>query len=182
MNWLDIVVILILVLITFAAYSAGLIREVITLAAVIVGIIVAGQLYDNLATDVVVFEGSENVAEAISFLMLFGSVYLLGQIGAYMLKTGASLLMLGPLDHLGGAVFGFIKGVLVVQALLIAFAAYPSLGLEGTIDNSTVARRFVDQYRFELWMLPSNFDQRIDHFLNPNGVPEPGDDDSNGQP
>ncbi len=178
MNWLDIVVIVVLVAITLAAYSAGLIREVITLIAVIVGIAVAGALYDDLAKDVIVFEGNESVAEAISFLILFGAVYLLGQIGAYMMKTGAALLMLGPMDHMGGAVFGFIKGIFVVQALLITFAAYPSLGLDGEIRKSEIARRFVDQYEFELSILPNNFDRRIAEFLAPGSTdlaPE-GDD------
>lgn len=180
MNWLDIVVIVMLIAITLAAYSAGLIREVITLVAVIVGIAVAGALYDDLSKDVLVFEGNENAAEGISFLLLFGAVYLLGQIGAYMLKTGASLLMLGPMDHMGGAVFGFVKGIFVVQALLITFAAYPSLGLDGEIRKSEIARRFVDQYEFELAILPSNFDERIKEFLVPgSGDLPPG---AEGQP
>ena len=47
MNWLDIVVIILIVGFTLAAYSAGLIREVVTLfAVVIVGIVVADALYD----------------------------------------------------------------------------------------------------------------------------------------
>ncbi len=166
-----------LIAITLAAYSAGLIREIITLVAVVVGIAVAGALYDDLAKDVIVFEGNQSAAEATSFLILFGAVYLLGQIGAYVLKTGASLVMLGPMDHMGGAVFGFIKGIFVVQALLITFAAYPSLGLDNTIDNSTIARRFVDQYEFELAILPSNFDERIAEFLEPGSGNIPADSD-----
>jgi membrane protein required for colicin V production len=175
MNWLDIVVIVMLIAVTLAAYSAGLIREMITLVAVVVGIAVAGALYDDLAKDVIVFEGNQSAAEATSFLMLFGAVYLLGQIGAYVLKAGASLVMLGPLNHMGGAVFGLVKGILLVQVLLITFAAYPSLGLDETIDDSAIARRFVDQYEFELAILPSNFDRRIAEFLEPDDPVGEGD-------
>jgi membrane protein required for colicin V production len=167
MNWLDIVVVIIIAAFTLAAYSSGLIREVITLAAAIVGIVVASLFYENLATDVLAFEKNEEAAEAISFLVLFGAVYLLGQIGAHVLKTGAALLMIGPLDHIGGAFFGFIKGLLVVQILLIIFAAYPSLGLDGPVDNSEIGRLFVDDASFILRVLPSNIENKVDDFLAP---------------
>jgi membrane protein required for colicin V production len=166
-NWLDIVVILLLVVLTTAAFRAGLIREVITLIAVILGIAVAGILYERLAVDVFVFVDNENASEAVSFLMLFGAVYLMGQIGAYVLKTGAALVMLGPIDHIGGAVFGFVKGLLVVQVLLIVFAAYPTLGLDQAIDNSEIARWFVDDFSFLLKVLPQDFEDRVDQFLVP---------------
>lgn len=174
MNWLDIVVILVIVSMTLAAYSSGLIREVITLIAVIAGIIIAGALYERLAQDVLVFIDDEDAAEAIAFLSLFGGVYLMGQIGAYLLKTGAALLMLGPLDHLGGAAFGFIKGVFVVEMLIIILAAYPSLDMDRTVDNSTVARRLVDEFDFLTIILPTNIDDRIDNFLNPEEPPPDG--------
>src|SRR3990170_1969459 len=129
MNWLDIVILVILLAFALSAYSAGLIREVITLVAVVVGIVVAGQLYDKLATDILVFIDNEEAALAISFLVLFGAVYLLGQLTAYVLKRAASLLMLGWADRLGGALFGLLKGLIVVEVLLILFAAYPQLHL-----------------------------------------------------
>jgi len=167
MNWLDIVVILVIAGMTLAAYSSGLIREVITLVAVIAGIIIAGALYERLAQDVLVFIDDEDAAEAIAFLSLFGGVYLMGQIGAYVLKTGAAVLMLGPLDHVGGAVFGFIKGVFVVEMLIIILAAYPSLDMDKTVDDSVVARRLVDEFDFLTIILPTNIDDRIEQFLNP---------------
>jgi membrane protein required for colicin V production len=167
MNWLDVVIILTLAGFTFAAYSAGFIREVVTLSAVVFGIVIAGFLYDDLAQDVLVFIDNEGAAEAVSFLMLFGSVYLLGQITAYFLRTGASLLMLGPWDHLSGAVFGFIKGIFIIQILLIVFAAYPSLGLESSVDDSELGSYFVDDISFLLRLLPHEFEDRIDDFLGP---------------
>jgi uncharacterized membrane protein required for colicin V production len=82
MNWLDLAVVLVLAGFVLAAYSAGLIREVITLLAAIFGVIVAGLLYERLARDVLVFIDDADAAEALSFLVLFGSDYLFGQIVA----------------------------------------------------------------------------------------------------
>lgn len=167
MNWLDIAIIIIVAGFVAAAYRAGLIREVITLLSVIAGIIIAGQLYDNLTADVLVFMDDRDVADAISFLVLFGAVYLFGQILAYTLKTGASLLMLGWANHIGGAFFGLLKGLIVVELLLIVFAAYPELGLDGAVGGSELAPYFVKDVDWVQWILPGNFDERVDAFLAP---------------
>ena len=167
MNWLDFAIIFVLIGFVAAAYAAGLIREAVTLVAAILGIIIAGLLYDDLAADILVFMDYEDAAQAISFLILVGAVYMFGQIIALMLSRTASLLMLGWADRAGGAVFGFLKGLLVVQALLIVLAAYPSLGMEDAVAGSQLAPYFVDDVDVLLWVLPDNFDSRIERFLAP---------------
>lgn len=167
MNWLDVLILLVILGFVASAFSAGLIREVVTLAAVVIGIVVAGQLYDDLATDVLVFINNEEAARAISFLLLFGSVYLIGQLTAYMLKRIASLLLLGWADQLGGALFGLLKGVVVVEVLLILFVTYPQLGLEKAIDGSALSPLFLDRLSFVLRALPGEFDQQVEQFLQP---------------
>jgi uncharacterized membrane protein required for colicin V production len=79
--------------------------------------------------------------------------------------------MLGPLDHLGGAAFGFVKGIFVVEMLMIIFAAYPDLELDSAVANSEVARYFVDEFDFLQVILPSDIDGRIDLFNNPEEPP-----------
>ncbi len=167
MNWLDFAIIFVIIGFVVGAYAAGLIREAVTLVAAILGIVVAGLLYDDLAADILVFMNDEDAAQAISFLILVGAVYLFGQIVALMLSRTASLLMLGWADHAGGAVFGFLKGLIVVQALLIVLAAYPSLGMKDAVAGSQLAPYFVDDVDILLWVLPDNFDSRIERFLAP---------------
>lgn len=171
MNWIDILIIATVGGFVLAAYAAGLIREVVTLVAAILGIVIAGFLYDDLAADVLVFMDDEDAAEAISFLILVGAVYLFGQIVAIMLSKTASLLMLGWADKIGGAAFGFIKGLIVVQVLLIIFAAYPSLSLDGAVAGSELAPYFLEDVDVLLWVLPDNFDSRIDIFTAPEEPP-----------
>jgi len=161
-NWLDIVIVVTIVAFTVTAYSAGLIREVVTLVGMIAGIIIAGLLYDNLASE---FSDNDDAALAISFLVLLGSVYLIAQICAYIIKKAASLVMLGWLNHIGGVFFGFLKGILVVEVVLLVFAAYPGLGMDGAVDGSGLAPLFVEDVDFVLILLPSDFDDRVAEFL-----------------
>lgn len=164
MNWLDFAIILVIIGVVILAYLAGLIREAVTFAAAILGIVIAGVLYDDLAADILTFMDDQDAAEAISFMILVGAVYLFGQIVAFMLSRTASLLMLGWVDRIGGAFFGFLKGLIIVQALLILFASYPTLGLDDAVSGSELAPYFVDDVDFLLWVLPDNFDSRVDRF------------------
>jgi len=164
-NWLDFVTIFVLLSFVAAAFSAGLIREVITFLAIVVGIVIAGVLCDDLARDVLVFIDDRDAALAVSFLVLFGSAYLLGQITAYILKKGASLLMLGWADRAGGAMFGLVKGLIVVELLLLVFVAYPQLGLENAVSNSALAPLFVDDASWVLVLMPGDIHDRVDTYL-----------------
>lgn len=164
MNWLDVVIILIIGWFTLAAFTTGLIREAVTLAGTFTAIVVAGFYYDDLASDVLVFIDNETAARAISFLILLASVFFIGQLIALLPKRTVSLLMLGWADHLAGAAFGFVKGLLVVEILLILFVTYPQLGLDDVIAGSAIAPLFLDGIPFLLSLLPGEFNDKVSAF------------------
>ncbi|MBI1886004.1 MAG: CvpA family protein [Chloroflexi bacterium] len=164
MNWLDVIIILVIAWFTFAAFTAGIIREAVTLIATLVAIVVAGFYYDDLARDVLLFIDNQKVAFVVGFLILLGSVFLAGQLVAFLLKRAASLLMLGWADHLAGAGFGLLKGFLVVEILLILFVTYPQLGLDDTIDGSALAPFFLDLVPVLVRILPGEFGDAVDKF------------------
>jgi len=165
MNWLDVVIVLSLAWFTVTAFMAGLIRELVTLAATFLAIAVAGLYYDDLAEDVLVFIDNPDIARAVAFLVLLASVFLMGQLVASLLRRVASLFMLGWADHLAGAGFGFLKGLLLVEILLILFVTYPQLNLDGAIEGSALAPFFLKGIPFLLRILPGEFKAGVDTFL-----------------
>ena len=165
MNWLDIVIVLVIAVFAVNAFRAGLIREVVTLISAVAGIAVAGLFYDDLADDVLSFIDDEQTARVVSFLVLLGAVYLAGQLIAVMLKQTATLLLLGPADHLGGALFGLLKGLIVVEVVLILLVTYPQLGLKADIDGSALASVFLDAVPVLLLVLPDEFERAVDAFV-----------------
>jgi membrane protein required for colicin V production len=165
MNWLDILIVLILSWLTFAAFNAGLVREVITLGATVLAVVVAGLYYDDLAQDILVFIDNDTTANAIAFLILLASIFLMGQLLAFLAKRVVSLLMLGWADRIAGAGFGFLKGLLIVEVLLILFVTFPQLNLDNTIDGSAIAPFFLDSIPFLLRLLPGEFKEAVDIFL-----------------
>ncbi len=165
MNWLDIVIVFVIAFFASTAFRAGLIREVVTLASVVVGVVIAGIFYDDLARDVLTFIDDRKTALVVGFIVLLGAVYLAGQLVAVMLKQAAALLFLGWADHAGGALFGLIKGLIVVEVLLILLVTFPRLGLKGDIDGSALASVFLDAAPLLLLVLPNEFERAVDAFV-----------------
>ena len=163
MNWLDIAIVLIVAFFATTAFSAGLIRELVTLVSAVVGVVVAGLFYDDLARDVLVFIDNKDTASIVAFLVLLGAIYLAGQLIAIMLKQVAAVLLLGWADRLGGALFGLLKGLVVVEVLLIAFVTF-DVGLDDAIEDSGLASMFLDAASVLLIILPDDFERAVDAF------------------
>ena len=163
MNWLDIAIVLIVAFFVTTAFSAGLIRELVTLVSAVVGIVVAGLFYDDLARDALVFIDNKDIADIVAFLVLLGAIYLAGQLIAIMLKQVTTILLLGWADRLGGALFGLLKGLVVVEVLLIAFVTF-DVGLDDAIEDSGLASVFLDAAAVLLIILPDEFERAVDAF------------------
>lgn len=164
MNWLDPVIVIVVAWFTFAAFRAGIIREVVTVIALVVGVLAAGFYYDDLAENVLLVIDDDTTANVAAFAMLFGAAAVGGQLAAILLKQTAGLLCLGWLDHLAGAAFGLLKGLILVEVFLILFTTYPYLGLDATIRGSAIAPLFLDGGPALLKLLPGEFNRAVDAF------------------
>jgi len=155
MSWLDIVLIVVIVFSTFLGLRTGIIKAVLSLAGVIVGVILAGRYYVLLA-DQLAFIPSEGVAKIVAFAIILIGVMVVAAILASMLKWAASAVMLGWVNHLGGAIFGFVLGAIFCGALLAIWVKW--LGVSSTITESIVAPILLDKFPLILALLPDEFD------------------------
>ncbi len=173
MHWIDLLIIALIALTTFSAFRSGLIREIIPLLAVILGAIIASKFYDNLADDVDFLVDHEPTRKFIAFVAIFAGVFVIGQIASLLLRTTATLLMLGPLDHIGGAVFGLLKGILFAEILIFAATSFPvSDGVTEALNDSALAPFFIEQLPLMKALMPSEVKDALDAFEA--GLPIPG--------
>lgn len=164
MSWIDIVILATMAWFTYAAFHAGMIREVITIVGAIFAVALAGLFYQDLAEDVRVAVDDEETARIIAFAMIFGATVLASQLTALFLKQAATLLLLGLFDSLGGAFIGFLKGFVFVEIALIIGITFESLGFRGAIENSALAPIYLDVLPFLKWILPAQFKDAISGF------------------
>jgi membrane protein required for colicin V production len=162
MNWLDFVIIVTIIWFAFTGLATGLIREVVMLVASFAGVLLAGHLYLRLADDIKIVHDDPRVDRLIAFLAIFTATVLAGQIIGILLRDVASALLLGPFDHLGGLALGLLKGCIIVELVLIAFAAFPAASWMTTaLDNSLLAPVFLSGVPWLLHLLPGSFSSSV---------------------
>ncbi len=137
MNWLDIVLLIILAVSVATSFRKGLTREVIGLAAVILGIVLGLWFYGTVGALLLRFVNSRAAANLAGFLLILCGVLLLGGVvrwvvGKFLRVTGLSFF-----DHLLGAAFGAARGVLLSIALIMGIMAFSPGGKtpEAVVDS-----------------------------------------------
>ena len=160
MNWLDIVIAVVLIFPIFTGLKQGLIKAALSLAGLIVGVVLASNFYQQLA-GVLGFIANKDIANVVAFIIILVVVMIIANVAAALLKATARAVMLGWVDHLGGAVFGFLMGAIFMGALLAAFVKFFGTGL---VTESWLAAILLDKFPLVLGLLPSEFDAIRDFF------------------
>lgn len=158
MNWLDIVIILILVIPTLIGFNRGLIKTVLPLVGIVLGILLAGYFYDSMAGWLSSWLESPRQANIVGFIIIFILVMATVLAIASLLSSFIRLILLGWLDKLGGAAFGLAIGGLLSGALLAIITKFQYSGVEDIIRDSPLASFFLDRFPFVLGLLPEEFD------------------------
>ncbi|AGB41970.1 putative membrane protein, required for colicin V production [Halobacteroides halobius DSM 5150] len=161
-NWIDVVVFILLVIFTLKGYRSGLINQLTTIIAIILGIYIAAEQY-NVFADFLQrkFEFGIKVANIISFgvIILFIGIFVnyIGRVISQMLD----LLLLSFIDDLGGALFGLIKGGLIAYILILMIVKLGS-NLEWTdLQNQINQSYFIPKFlKFDPLLK-----KKIDQFL-----------------
>ena len=155
MNWLDIVITVVVVIATFWGLRTGIIKAVLSLAGLIVGIILAGHYYVPLAEQLA-FISQAGIARIVAFAIILIGVMVIAGVLASVLKWIASVVMLGWVNRLGGAVFGLVLGAIFCSALLATWVKF--LGIGVAITESGLAAILLDRFPMVLALLPGEFD------------------------
>lgn len=124
MTLFDWVVVAIILISTIMAAAQGFLLEIVSLAGLIVGLWLALWNYHLLAIPLARHIHSEHVANALAFLLIaLGVMIVAGLIGRLSSRV-AHTIGLGGLDRLLGAIFGVIRGYVLVLVAIIAIVAF----------------------------------------------------------
>jgi len=161
MNWLDILIIVILVISAFSGLVNGLVKTLFSLAGLIVGLLLAGHFYVSLA-DHLGFISSENAARIAAFLIIFFAVLAVATVLGWLFTKLISALLLGWLNRILGAVAGVVMGAITIGALLALWVHF--MGSSDTFQNSALAKFLLDKVPIVLGLLPGDFGGVKDYF------------------
>ena len=155
MNLLDIAILVVVAIAIFLGLKIGVIKAALSLAGLIVGVILAGRYYTPLAEQLT-FISQDGVAKAVAFAIILIGIMVVASVLATLLRWGASALMLGWVNHLGGAILGLLLGAILCGALLTIWVNF--LGMPEIIKQSTLAIILHDRFPVVLALLPDEFE------------------------
>jgi membrane protein required for colicin V production len=134
MNWLDIVLLIILLVSMLLSARKGFSREIVGMAAAVLALVLGMWFYGLAGSFLQPYVSSARLANLIGFLLVVFAVMLLGGIVGWIVNRFLRTIGLSFFDRLLGAAFGLVRGMLVAIALLTAYMAF---GPE--VDSKTVS-------------------------------------------
>ena len=150
MNWIDILVLLILLIAIAVGFWRGFIHETLSLLSWIAAFVVARVFAPDFAHWLEPYIESQGLILLLSWLIPFLSTLLIFNLIKILLISLISIVGLRPIDRLLGAAFGAIKGVLLVTAgVLIMQLVLSRLGEPFKTDSKLIPHFQV----IALWML-----------------------------
>ena len=138
-TYFDFLLLAILFACVLASLVRGFTRELAGLLALVVGVLLGLWFHGALASELMQYVPSPDVARLVGFgLIFFGVVILGGFVGSAAAKalqvTGLSLF-----DRLAGGFFGLVKGCLFCAVILLALLAFTPGGPPAALRDSKVA-------------------------------------------
>jgi membrane protein required for colicin V production len=126
-------------------FLKGLISELLTMAALVMGILASLFLYKNGADYLRenIWPDMEIVPEVVSFIVIFLLVFIIVKLLELLLKGIVQGIRLGSADKFLGLIFGFIEGIAVVGLVLFVLNIQPLFDQTAILSNSFFANHLM---------------------------------------
>lgn len=129
-NWLDGILAAIVVASVVTAMMKGFVQELISLATVLIGLVVAAIGYTRAAVWFDDLTKSHEIALGLGFLVLFLGTMIAGALVGIVARRLIKTAGIQWFDRFLGGIFGLVRGVLVdavVLMIMLAFAIKPDV-------------------------------------------------------
>ncbi|HET6962063.1 MAG TPA: CvpA family protein [Terriglobia bacterium] len=125
LNVLDWIVVVIVASSVISSVLKGFAREAISLAAVILGLLLASWFYPQAGSLVSAYVKTQEIASLVGFILIFLGVLLAGAIISFVVTKFLRVVDLQWFDRLLGAAFGLARGWLVGSVIFLGLTAFP---------------------------------------------------------
>ena len=124
MEWVDWIILAVLVASVLGGMAQGFFRSICSLLGLILGVVLAGWNYARVGVAFMPIVRVEAVANAIGFLLIAVIVMFAANVAGAMLKKMFHWMGLGCLDVIGGSIVGFVQGALLVTVCILVTVAF----------------------------------------------------------
>ena len=120
MNWIDLIIGLLLVYTFYKGFNNGLILELASLLALVLGIFAAYYYADVVAVYIEDWvDWSETALLSVSFIITFIMVVIVINVVGRIISNIIGMIALGLINKIAGGVFGLIKVFLLISVIFV---------------------------------------------------------------
>jgi uncharacterized membrane protein required for colicin V production len=142
MNWVDIVIVILVLGLGFMGWRNGVIKVAFTLVGGLVGLVLAGRLWADVAEVLPI--DNESFAKIAAFVVILAAVMIAAAIAAKVVKAILKIVFLGWVDGLAGLAIGLLLGAIASTAVVAAAGIVPSDSVQEAVDESTLAAPLIE--------------------------------------
>ncbi len=121
---IDILILLILAWCIARSTMRGFMREVLTIATVLIALLLSSWFYARLGPAFKDVVKTENLALFLAFSVIFLGTLLVGVLAIWLTTRFMKFAKLEMVDRLLGGAFGFIRGWVIVSVVLLGLTAF----------------------------------------------------------
>ena len=165
MNLLDILLLVILAMAALLGLKRGLIGTILSLVGLLLGVVLAGRFHGPVGNFLSRWISNPDTASIVGFAVIFVATMVAAWLVASFLRRFISMLLLGWVDRIGGALFGLATAATFCGAALAMLIKFNVLSAEGVTADSTLARFLVKYFPLVLNLLPGGFGDAARNFF-----------------
>ncbi|MEW6378337.1 MAG: CvpA family protein [bacterium] len=168
-NILDIIIVITLIFSGIRSFLKGIVHEVFSLLALVLGIVFARRLFHQAAQ---IWGGADSswIINVAVFVLLFLAAYIIITLLGMLLRGIIKTAQFGWLDHLGGMILGLAKGYFLL-CLLIAILVLALPSDSHLIQTSRLAPFLFQSTSFLMKYAPSavklGFQRKLEEIQHP---------------
>lgn len=144
-NWVDVLVVIIIIRISYIAFQDGLSHEIFPVITVVAGIVICLNYYNKIGSYI-----SENllkmplpVANFLSFLVLAVGTGLIFKLVRMLLDKIIKVEWHPLIERFGGLVFGIVRAFLVTSLVMMTITLAPFKYLQWSVRDKSVTGMYI---------------------------------------
>jgi membrane protein required for colicin V production len=156
---IDWAILIILIVSVLSAAKHGFFVEIFSLAGVVLGLLLASWNYQKVLPWINGWVHSPGVAEAIAFVVIAIAVMIVAGLAGRLIRWSVRSIGLGWADRFVGAIFGLLKGCVLITLSVMAIAAF--LPHATWLERSKIAPYFLAVAHEASVVTPAELGERI---------------------